>query len=199
MHPARRQFCAQCGPRQKSSSKRTNSFFSCDNEPGKYLNVNETNEHRHKRHPHRRHRSVDNSTVVTDGSTSDHEHVESSTAESESIEERKENKKNQHKQREHHKAEFHAFIQKHFGKSGKHFAKCMNSCSHRFQKPGNCPRKLKCGTKRVPADEWKEATAACDKKKKPRRYETCDCLEKAGVKNLDCTFGGRRENDNTEE
>ncbi|CAD5223051.1 unnamed protein product [Bursaphelenchus okinawaensis] len=164
---------------------------TCDNEPGKYLNLNETNEHARKHHKHRRHRSVDelnNSTVVTDGSDKE-EPTNTEASESE-----EDHGRRHHKQREHHKAAFHAFIQQNFGRSGKNFAKCMNTCSHRFQKV-NCARKLKCGTKKLPKEEWKEVTSTCDKKKVPKRYETCDCLAKAGVKNLDCTFGGKREKD----
>ncbi|KAI1730085.1 hypothetical protein Ddc_02764 [Ditylenchus destructor] len=86
----------------------------------------------------------------------------------------------------HHKRGFFTFVKKNFGDSGKKYVSCMKGC-FRAHKRGHCVKNLGCGVKKLSREQMKSGMEKCRAEKTAHRQELCECLQKAGMKNIDCT------------
>jgi len=88
---------------------------------------------------------------------------------------------------------FMNMIKKSFGESGQGFLSCLRDC-FRAQRGKHCTKELKCGLKRLPREDLREEMEKCREVKRKEQKEMCSCLEKAGVKKIDCGNGAEADN-----
>jgi len=100
-----------------------------------------------------------------------------------------------HHHHHHRHSGFSRMIKKTFGESGTEFLTCVREC-FKAQRGKHCTKELKCGLKQLPRDDLREEVERCREVKRKERKEMCDCLEKAGVKKVDCGNSAGAEKDN---
>jgi hypothetical protein len=88
---------------------------------------------------------------------------------------------------------FFAFVRKNFGETGKEFVKCMRSC-FRQKKNKSCVKNLGCGVRKLDRKEWHNMRGACADKREEKKEKLCKCLTDAGMKNVICEFGNKKNN-----
>lgn len=85
---------------------------------------------------------------------------------------------------------FFHFIQINFGESAKEFKRCMRSC-FKSRKHG-CLKSLGCGIKKLSREEFKAHHEDCKSHREEKKNELCDCLTKAGMEEVRCEFGNKK-------
>ncbi|KAE9548960.1 hypothetical protein FO519_007828 [Halicephalobus sp. NKZ332] len=82
---------------------------------------------------------------------------------------------------------FFHFIKVNFGESGKEFKRCMRTCFK--SKKHGCIKDLGCGIKKLSREEFKSQHETCRGQREEKKQELCECLSKAGMKEVKCDFG----------
>jgi hypothetical protein len=85
----------------------------------------------------------------------------------------------------HNHPSFFSFVRHNFEQNGEEYVKCMKECFS-LTKRGECIRKLGCGIKKLNKAERKKRLDTCKSERSGKRHETCDCLRKAGMTNVQC-------------